>query len=277
MEKNDHYNFFGENPDNYRQFIAKTAPCKLIFMDQGGGPEINIDLGTDFNSDIVGPKTPAIFQDILDRYRPDKKLHHYIWNIEGRPSPVRISFQSSGDHTTGMLIQRDNIYMPDKTYIIVSLPLHPQKYLSVKSKVARCNCLVLADSHKLLDQMRRAASGHRESSSFLGGLHKTFYGQSERDRYADETLRILNTSLEKSIENVCPDRGYPGEAAHISFNEKEDGCTISIVNGWHRIANLARLNAPFIPIQIDKREAEAFSRRFGWDEAKAVKPCFRPS
>jgi hypothetical protein len=92
------------------------------------------------------------------------------------------------------------------------------------------------------------------------GVIKRLFSKTTRRSSIDDDLELLNSSIEKSLEQFIP--------CEMSCGVKLCNEKIRFTNGRHRFVNLAKAGASFIPVQTEKYGLEAFRELFEWKPAK---------
>lgn len=175
--------------------------------------------------------------------------------------------------------------------VVVPIPHHPAGYIAMKPTSDRFNgdasrVTVLADPEKLmqlwitqtlretgLKTVEQLATAHAENARIMTG--------------DDNSIPPFHSTREKSVAELDPLKGYPNDLPMVSFRPvgtlKGGGLSgifagvprqhdeLGITNGRHRMINLLKAGAPFIPLDMPNDEdTQAFRQRFEWRGAVAA-------
>jgi hypothetical protein len=295
---------------------AKTVEgnCNLFIELKDGRPLIHVIATEQHDGDSILKNGPFIFDNILKQFFPEHSLHDVAWTYTNGPYHSDVVFDGTGNITTGMTVtnhfatqnhtsyyQKDyqaeyqsaidsgedfsaalkRIHGSAQGYplkrIIVPIPLHPQKFLCLKSDYGDVPHMkddfevVFADTSKLIDLWTRQSEPKIGGRQDLTGHLKSLFGQKSQNPRSQEDLDLIATTVAKSILHVRPELGYPNVPAFASFSSENS--EIGFNNGRHRTANLARLGAPFIPIEMYKGpDTNSFKSLFEWRGENFVHP-----
>lgn len=248
--------------------------------------------------DQMPDNAPILFQQALDQTAPHLKLHDVDWSYVDFDEWNCISFSEKHGETCAMhresaflyfddlpdpqarmkaiiyepaerrkALFDDPFYTKSSNHIIVPLPLHPLRSLVMEPNFPNARDeyeTVLCDPQKFINFWRMKSTA-KKPAQIADGLSAFFKHHTRHDDTED--LNLIDTSLERAQNNVTPQKGYPNAPAHISFHvyEEEGSGHFGFVNGRHRTANLAKLGAPFIPVDLScKENLSLFKSLFEW-------------
>ncbi len=271
-----------------------TGKCG-VFMDRrrSAQPKIHVFAVDTYSGNEMLCNGPLIFEQILDEVLPSVSLHEASWSYTNGPYHSDVVFEGSGKITTRMIADNEFAFYssipvsetllpeyeqkltenfsgqkmpssPQAQRIVVPIPRHPQKYLCMEDRNDPMGRAIFADTEKLLRQWYQDNLPSVDDYGVLGSIRGLFGIKSQGD-LEKENIQLMGTTLEQSIRHVYPHNGSPHDAPRISYNPRNDGPKIGVTNGRHRIVNLAKLGAPFIPVDMQPGpRTEEFRKHFEW-------------
>lgn len=280
-------------------FVTKTSAVAGYSLIDGPRPSICLynlsEAGANF--DVAAP---LICASVLAQIGLTAALHEVDWTYVNGCRRSAVTFEATGGVTTEMVIANPNVleaapaeklttkyyrehfagFCGDKAHadedgmaiglrrFVISIPGHPQQWLTLdktREKYDAYDTCVLADSACLRDELLR--QNKPKPPSFGSGLVEVFLGPSKGFKWRNYNL--LNTALEAARIYVAPHLGHPPGPATIAYDPRTcDGNggkgRLDVVDGLTMIGNLAKLGAPFVPVELKAADAAAFSRDFAW-------------